>query len=39
MDLIETGQGVNDFLVVFPGVSRQQIVSFLDLSKKLTLEQ
>ena len=39
MDFLETGQGVNDFLAVFPYVSRQQVVSFLDLSKELTLEQ
>ncbi len=39
MDFLETGQGVNDFLVVFPYVSRQQVVRFLDLSKELTLEQ
>lgn len=37
-DFLETGQGVNDFLAVYPYVSRQQVFAFLDLSKELTTQ-
>ena len=39
MDFLETGEGVNDFLAVYPYVSLRQVVAFLELSKELTIEQ
>lgn len=39
IDFFETGQGVNDFLAVYPYISREQVFAFLDFSKELTFEQ
>lgn len=39
IDFLETGEGIDDFLAVYPYVSRGQILSFLDLSKELAIEQ
>ena len=39
MEFLKTGEGVNDFLAVYPYVSRQQVFSFLELSKERTIEQ
>jgi uncharacterized protein (DUF433 family) len=39
IDFLETGQGVNDFLSVYPYVSRDQVFAFLDVSTGLAVEQ
>jgi uncharacterized protein (DUF433 family) len=39
IDFLETGETVDDFLVVYPSISRRQVHAFLDLSQALTIEQ
>ena len=39
IDFLETGEGVNDFLAVYPYNSAEQVFAFLEVSKELTLEQ
>ena len=39
LDFLQTGDSIDDFLAVYPYVTRQQVLAFLDLSKELTIEQ
>ena len=39
IDFLESGEGVDDFLEVYPYISRQQVFAFLDVSRDLTFEQ
>ena len=39
IDFLETGESINDFLAVYPYISRQQVFSFLELSHDIILEQ
>ena len=39
IDFLETGESVDDFLAVYPYVSRRQVLSFLELSHDIILEQ
>jgi uncharacterized protein (DUF433 family) len=39
IDFLESGETVEAFLAVYPSIPRQQVVSFLELSKDLAVEQ
>jgi uncharacterized protein (DUF433 family) len=39
VDFLETGESVDDFLAVYPYIPRRQVLSFLELSHDITLEQ
>jgi uncharacterized protein (DUF433 family) len=39
IDFLETGETVDHFLSVYPYISLEQAVAFLELSKELTLQQ
>ena len=39
IDFLETGKSVDDLLAVYPYISRQQVLSFLELSHDITLQQ
>ena len=39
VDFLETGESIDDFLAVYPYIPRQQVLTFLELSKDLTVEQ
>ena len=39
MDFLETGETIDDFLAVYPRVTREQVITFLDFSKELAFEQ
>ncbi|MDP8979832.1 MAG: DUF433 domain-containing protein [Acidobacteriota bacterium] len=39
VDFLETGESIDDFLAVYPYIPRQQVLTFLELSKDLTIEQ
>ena len=39
LDFLETGDSIDDFLAVYPYVTREQVLAFLELSKELTIEQ
>jgi uncharacterized protein (DUF433 family) len=39
MDFLKTGEGIDDFLRVYPYIPRRQVLDFLELSKDLTIEQ
>jgi uncharacterized protein (DUF433 family) len=39
LDFLEGGETVDAFLTVYPSIPRQQVVSFLELSKDLAVEQ
>ncbi len=39
IDFLETGESIDDFLAVYPYISREQVHAFLELSKDLTIEQ
>ncbi len=39
IDFLETGETVDAFLAIYPYIPREQVVSFLELTKNLTLEQ
>ena len=39
VDFLETGESIDDFLAVYPSIPRQQVLTFLELSKDLTIEQ
>jgi len=38
MDFLETGETIDAFLAVYPYIPRTQVVSFLELSRDLTIE-
>jgi uncharacterized protein (DUF433 family) len=39
IDFLETGEGIDDFLRVYPYIPRRQVLDFLELSKDVTIEQ
>ena len=39
IDFLETGESIDDFLTVYPYIPRQQVLTFLELSRDITLEQ
>ena len=39
VDFLETGESINAFLAVYPYIPRDQILTFLELSKEITIEQ
>ena len=39
IDFLETGDSINDFLAAYPYIPRQQVITFLELSRDITLEQ
>jgi uncharacterized protein (DUF433 family) len=39
IDFLETGESVDDFISVYPSISKEQVHSFLELSQALTIEQ
>ena len=39
IDFLETGETVDAFLAVYPSIPRAQVVSFLELTKDLAVEQ
>ncbi len=39
IDFLETEESIDDFLAVYPYISREQAHAFLELSKDLTIEQ
>lgn len=39
IDFLETGETVDAFLSVYPFIPREQVVSFLELTKDLAVEQ
>jgi uncharacterized protein (DUF433 family) len=39
IDFLETGETVDAFLAVYPYISRENVVTFLELSKELAIEQ
>jgi uncharacterized protein (DUF433 family) len=39
IDFLETGDSVDDFLAVYPSISRAQVHTFLELGQALTIEQ
>ncbi len=39
IDFLESGEGIVDFLAVYPFITSKQILAFLELSRDITLEQ
>jgi uncharacterized protein (DUF433 family) len=39
IDFLETGETIDDFLVVYPSILRQRVFSFLELSRDIALDQ
>ena len=39
IDFLETGETIDDFLGVYPSISRRQAHAFLDLIQAVTIEQ
>ena len=39
IDFLETGDSINDFLAAYPYIPRQQVITFLELSRDITFEQ
>ena len=39
IDFLETGESIDDFLAVYPYIPRQQILTFLELSRDITIDQ
>ncbi|HEV8144992.1 MAG TPA: DUF433 domain-containing protein [Bryobacteraceae bacterium] len=39
IDFLESGDSVDDFLAVYPSISRRQVHLFLEMSHALTIEQ
>jgi uncharacterized protein (DUF433 family) len=39
IDFLETGESINDFLAVYSYIPRQQVLSFLELSRDITIDQ
>ena len=38
IDFLETGESIDDFLAVYPYIPREQVHTFLELSKDLTID-
>ncbi len=39
IDFLETGETIDEFLAVYPSISREQVHAFLELGQTLTIEQ
>jgi uncharacterized protein (DUF433 family) len=39
IDLLETGETIDDFLAVYPTIPRQHVFSFLELSRDIAIDQ
>jgi uncharacterized protein (DUF433 family) len=39
IDFLETGETVDDFLAVYPSILRQDVFSFLELSRDIAIDQ
>ena len=39
LDFLETGESIDGFLTVYPYIPRKQVLSFLELSKEIAIEQ
>ena len=39
IDFLETGETIDDFLAVYPAIGRQQIFSFLEVSREIVIDQ
>jgi uncharacterized protein (DUF433 family) len=39
VDFLETGESIDDFLAVYPYIPREQVLTFLELSKEIAIEQ
>jgi uncharacterized protein (DUF433 family) len=39
LDFLETGETVDAFLAVYPSIPREQVVTFLEISRDVTIEQ
>jgi uncharacterized protein (DUF433 family) len=39
IDFLESGDGIDEFLTVYPYIPRQQIFAFLELSRDITIDQ
>ena len=39
IDFLETGETIDDFLAVYPSIHRQDVFSFLELSRDIAIEQ
>ena len=39
IDFLETGESIDDFLAVYHYIPRQQILTFIELSRDITIDQ
>jgi uncharacterized protein (DUF433 family) len=39
VDFLESGDSIDQFLAVYPYIRREQVLTFLELSKEITIEQ
>lgn len=39
IDFLETGETIDDFLVVYPSIRREHVFSFLELSRDIAIDQ
>jgi uncharacterized protein (DUF433 family) len=39
IDFLETGETIDDFLAVYPSVPRQYVLSFLELTRDIAMDQ
>jgi len=39
IDFLETGESIDDFLTVYPYIPRRQILTFLELSRDIAIDQ
>jgi len=39
IDFLETGETIDDFLAVYPAILRQDVFSFLELSRDIVIDQ
>ena len=39
LDFLETGETIDDFLAVYPSILRQNVYSFLELSRDIAIDQ
>ena len=39
IDFLETGETIDSFLAVYPSIPRQNVISFLELSRDIVMDQ
>lgn len=39
IDFLESGDGIDGFLAIYPYIPRQQVLAFLELSRDITIDQ